>query len=54
MENVRKHRDITIVTDDKKRSILVSESNYHSTKCISEDLLIMETKKCEVYMNKPI
>ena len=54
MENVRKHRDITIVTDDKKRSILVSEPNYHSTKCISEDLLIMETKKCEVYMNKPI
>ena len=53
MENVRKHRDIKIVTNDKKRSILASEPNY-STECISEDFLIMEMKKSEVYMNKPI
>ena len=53
MENVRKLRDIRIVTNDKKRSILASEPNY-STKCISEDFLIMEMKKREVYMNKPI
>ena len=30
MENVRKHRDIKIVTNDKKRSILASEPNYRS------------------------
>ena len=53
MENVRKHRDIRIVTNDKK-SILASEPNYHSTKCISEDFLTMEMKKREVYMNKHI
>ena len=54
MENVRKHRDIKIVTTDKRRSILASEPNYHSTKYISKDLLIMEMKKVEVKMNKPI
>ena len=54
MENVRNHRDIKIVTTDKRRSILASEPNYHSTKYISKDLLIMEMKKAEVKMNKPI
>ena len=54
MENVRNHRDIKIVTMDKRRSILASEPNYHSTKYISKDLLIMEMKKTEVKMNKPI
>ena len=54
MENVRNHRDITIVTSDKRRSILASEPNYHSTKYISKDLIIMEMRKTEVKMNKPI
>ena len=54
MENVRNHRDIKIVTTDKRRSILALEPNYHSTKYISKDLLIMEMKKVEVKMNKPI
>ena len=54
MENPRNHRDIRIVTSGKKRSILASEPNYHSTKYISEDLLIMEMKKTEVKMNKPL
>ena len=54
MENVRNHRDIKLVTTDKRRSILASEPNYHSTKYISKDLLIMEMKKTEVKMNKPM
>ena len=54
MENVRNHRYIKLVTTDKRRSIFASEPNYHSTKCISKDLLIMEMKKVEVKMNKPI
>ena len=54
MENVRNHRNIKIVTTDKRRSILVSEPNYHSTKHISKDLLIIEMKKVDVEMNKPI
>ena len=54
MENVRKHRNTRIVTNDKKRKILATELNYHSTKCISDDLLKMEMKKRELYMNKPV
>ena len=30
MENVRKHRDIKLVTTDKRRNQLVSEPNYHT------------------------
>ena len=41
MENIRKHRDIKLVTTDKKRSKLVSEPNYHTINLISEDLSIM-------------
>ena len=54
MENVRNHRDIRLVTNSKKGSILASEPNYYSTKCISEDLLIMEMKLRDLYMNKPL
>ena len=54
MENIRKHRDIKLVTTDKKRSKLVSEPNYHTMNYISEDLSIIETKKTKIKMNKPI
>ena len=54
MENVRKHRDIRLINTENKRSKLASEPNYYSTKHISENLLIMEMKKRDVYMNKPI
>ena len=36
MENVRKHRDIKLVTTDEKRNKLVSEPNHHTTKYFSE------------------
>ena len=51
MENVRNHQDIKIVTTNKQRKKFASEPNYHTTKYISEDLLIMEMKKTEVKMN---
>ena len=54
MENVRKHRDIKLVTIDKKRHKLVSEPNYHTMKCISENLSIIKMKKTKAKMNKPI
>ena len=53
-ENIRKHRDVKLVTTDKKRSKLVSEPNYHTINLISEDLSIIEMKKTKVKMNKPI
>ena len=52
MENVRKRRDIKLVTTDKKRSNLVSEPNYHTTRWFSENLLTIEGKKIKVQMNK--
>ena len=45
MENVRKHRIIKLVNNDKKRNKLVSEPNYHTTKWFSENLLAIEMKK---------
>ena len=38
MENVRKHRDIKLVTTNEKRNKLVSEPKYHTTKYFSENL----------------
>ena len=54
MENIRKHRDIKLVTTDKKRSKLVSETKTSYLNLISEDLSIIEMKKTKVKMNKPI
>ena len=54
MENVRKHRNIKLVTTDKKRYKLVSEPNYHTTNYISKHLSIIEMNKTRVKMNKPI
>ena len=54
MENVRKDRDIKLVTTDKRRNQLASEPNYHTTKYFSENLIAIETEKTKVKMNKPI
>ena len=45
MENVRKHRDIKLVTTERRRNYLVSEPNYHTTKFFTEHLLAIEMKK---------
>ena len=54
MENIRKHRNIKLVTTDKKRNKLVSEPNYHTMNYISKDLSIIEMNKTRVKINKPI
>ena len=54
MENVRNHRDIKLVTTNAKRKLVVSQSNYRTCKCFSEDLMAIELKKTRVYMNKLI
>ena len=54
MENVRKDKDIKLVTTDKKRSKLVSEPNYHTMNYISDNLSIIGMKRTKVKMNKPI
>ena len=54
MENVRKHRDLKLVTTEKRRIKLLSEPNYHTTKQFSENLIAIEMKKARVKMNKPL
>ena len=54
MENRRNHKDIKLVTTDKKRNKLVSEPNYHTINLSTEDLSIIEMKKTKIKMNKPI
>ena len=54
MEKVRNHRDIKLVTTDKRRNQLVLEPYYHTTKSFSEGLLAIEMKKIKVKMNKPV
>ena len=54
MENVRNHRDIKILTTDKRRNQLVLEPNYHTAKWFSEDLLAIEMKEITVKINKRV
>ena len=54
MENLKKHRDIKLVTADEKRNNLISKPNYHTTESFSEYLLATERKKTKVKMNKPV
>ena len=45
MKNVRKHRDIKLVTTDKKRNQLASQPNYHTTKYFPQNLMAIAMKK---------
>ena len=54
MENVREHRDIILVNNENRRSKIASEPNHNGTKYISEDFLVMELKKRDIYINKPL
>ena len=49
MGNVRKYRDIKLVTTQRRRNYLVSEPNYHTRKFFTEHLSIMEMKKTDTY-----
>ena len=50
VENLKKHRDIKLVTIESRRNYLVSELNYH-TKFFAENLLATEMKKTQITMN---
>ena len=54
MENVRKHRDIKLVTTGRRWNYLVTEADYHATKFFTENLLGTEREKAEILMNKPL
>ena len=54
IENVRKNGVIKLLTADKRRNQLASESNFHTKKYFSEMLLAIEMKKTKLKMNKPV
>ena len=45
MENVRRNRDIKLLTTERRRNYLVSEPTFHTTKFFIEKLLTIEMKK---------
>ena len=51
---MRENTDIKLVTTERRRKYLVSESNYHTTQFFTENLLGIEMKKTEILMNKPV
>ena len=55
MKNVRKQRDVKLVTTERKRNYLVSEPNYQTyQKFFIENLLAIEMGKTQILMNKPV
>ena len=44
-ENVKNHRDINLVTTNKRRNKLLSEPNYHTTNHFSKILLSIKMNK---------
>ena len=52
MSNVRKHRNVKLVTTERRRNYLVSEPNYHTTNFFIENLLAIEMRKTQIVMNQ--
>ena len=53
MENVRKHKDIKLVTPERRSNYLELEPNYHATKFFTETLLAIQIRKTVIVINKP-
>lgn len=51
MENVRKHRDIKLVTTNRRKSHLASGPSYKTANSFSEHLLRIEMNGTEVKMD---
>ena len=54
VENVRNHRNIKLVTTYEKFNKYASEPHLRNVKCFSENLLAVEMRETEVFMNKPV
>ena len=52
MENIKKYKDLKLVTTETRRNYLVSESNYHTRKLFSDKLLAIEMKRTQIPMNQ--
>ena len=54
MENVRKNRDIKLVTTERRRNYLLTEPNNHTTEFFTEQLSAIEIKKAKILTNKHV
>ena len=54
MENLRKHKDIKLVTTERRRNYLLSEPNYYTAKFFTENLLAIDMKQAQILMNKSV
>ena len=54
LKNVRKLRNIKLVTTERGRNYLVSEPNHHATKFFTESFLPMKMRKTQILKNKPV
>ena len=52
MENVRKYRDIKLLTTEGRRKYLALESNYHTTKFSKRKFISNRIEKTQILMNK--
>ena len=48
------HRNIKLVSTEKRINYLVSEPNCHTKKFFTENLLAIEMRKSQILMNKPV
>ena len=53
MENIRNHKDIKLVTSDKKYLKYVMKPNFKGGHPYSKHLFAVEIEKAEMTMNKP-
>ena len=54
MANARTHIVIKLVITDRRKSKLVLEPNYHTTKRVLDDLIEIEMRKTKIKMDKPV
>ena len=56
MKNLRKHRDIKLVTTERRRNCLVSERNYHTENffTVHRTSFSKKNKKTHILMNTPV
>ena len=54
IENVRRPREVKLVTMNKRRNYLVSEPNYYTTKWFKKFISNRNEKKTRVKMDKPV
>ena len=49
-----RHRNIKVVTTERRQIYLISELNYHIQKFFTKNLLAVKIKKIKRIMNKPV